>query len=151
MWVFINSNPLIPLPAISSSPFFFLLHNPVPPPSTSHLLITPANLLEVRAQAAKYPQHSHSPPQLPFTFFFKGCQIWASVGWRGRWRVSQMDREGACDQGQLTSNSNKNTIFLFDRRATTNIWRWGRRVKWGATESLLGCQIKSGQGKYRWV
>lgn len=37
-------------------------HNPMPPPYTSHLLITPANLVEVRAEAAKYPPHSRSPP-----------------------------------------------------------------------------------------
>lgn len=49
-----------------------------PPPDASHLLITPANLVEVRAQAAKCPPlltvsapvAFHFPPQ-------KGCQIWA--------------------------------------------------------------------------
>lgn len=33
---------------------------PPPPPDASHLLITPANLVEVRAQAAKCPPCSHS-------------------------------------------------------------------------------------------
>ena len=99
----------------SLSHLFFSLTTQWPPPDASHLLITPANLVEVRAQAAKSLPRLLSAPAAFHFFFFKGCQIWARV-WGGG---------GLEGDGQTGRDSNKKkkklsreqSWYLFDGAA----------------------------------
>lgn len=70
------------------------------PPDASHLLITSANLVEVRAQAAKCPPHTHTlSPHCLSLSFSKAAKYGPEWGQREVEGERERRTEGKCEQG----------------------------------------------------
>lgn len=153
--VFISSNPTYP--SLPSHLFFYTPLTPtLHPPDASHLLITPANLLEVRAQAAGCPPRSRSL-STPAAFHFLPQKVakyglgWGAEGSGGwtRWIEGEWERKlfkSDCDKNTTRPVLSLDFYIWSEWRESDK--RWGSGCSGEQLGAYCECHTNPGQGRY---